>query len=265
MSSILTPAVLGAYGMSCEYSGRRVLDEVSFELEVGKLMAVIGPNGSGKSTLLKSIAGLLPRAKGVVRHKGTDITRSPSRERARLIAYIGADLQVEFPLKAEEVVLMGRAGFTAPAFKQATTEDETAVRSAMERCLCIGLRGRDLHTLSGGEKQLVALARALAQGARILLLDESLSRMDLNHQQLIGKLLLRLAAEEGYAIVLVSHDLNLASEWADYALILKDGKRVAHGLLREVFTERNVQMLYPGASLAVKPSPETGAPKVFFR
>jgi iron complex transport system ATP-binding protein len=242
-----TLPLLGVYGVSCEYGGCPVLDEISFELQVGKILSVIGPNGSGKSTLLKSIAGLLPRLHGVVRYRGTDITQAQPSHRAKLIAYVGADFQVEFPLRAEEAVLLGRAGFSAPAFQQATPEDTLAVERAMERSLCKGLRDRYLHTLSGGERQLVSLARALAQGARILLLDESLSRMDLNHQQAIGKLLVSLARDEGYAIVLVSHDLNVAAEWADEALLLKLGKRVAHGPIRDVLTPENVQKLYPGA------------------
>ena len=133
----------------------------------------------------------------------------------------------------------------------------------MERCLCGEFAGRDLHRLSGGQRQLVALARALAQGARILCLDEALSQMDLNHQALIGKLLRSLCAE-GYSVILVAHDVNLASEWADSCLLMKDGARIAQGAVAKTLTESAIRTLYPGAELVLGSNPVTGAPKVFF-
>ena len=133
----------------------------------------------------------------------------------------------------------------------------------MVRCFCWALRDRDLHTLSGGERQLVALARALVQGAKVFLLDESLSRMDLHHQAAIGKLLTELAAES-FSILLVSHDINIASEWARTALLMKGGRRIAHGPIRDVLNEKNIRALYPSSDLVVGVNPASGAPKVFF-
>jgi iron complex transport system ATP-binding protein len=117
--------------------------------------------------------------------------------------------------------------------------------------------------LSGGERQLVALSRALVQGARVLFLDEALSRMDLHHQAAVGQLMVELAAE-GYAFILVSHDINIASEWARTALMLRRGTRIAYGPIREVLTQERVLELYPGSKLVVGSNPATGAPKVFF-
>ncbi|MCM2279114.1 MAG: ABC transporter ATP-binding protein [Oligoflexia bacterium] len=263
----MSAPLLGAYGLVCRYGSRKVVDEVSFELEAGEILSLFGPNGSGKSTLLKLISGILPlesSGSGQIRHSGKDLSALGPAERARVVAYVGADLRADFPLTALEAVLLGRICHSGGIFRQFTAQDREVARLAMERCLCWSLRERELATLSGGERQLVAFARALAQGARVLLLDEALSRMDLNHQARMGSLLKELATE-GRGIILVSHDVNLASEWARSAILLKDGKRVRSGPIQEILTQDTLEMLYPGAELLVSAHPLSGAPKVFFR
>jgi iron complex transport system ATP-binding protein len=125
----------------------------------------------------------------------------------------------------------------------------------MRLCGCLEWRDRELASLSGGECQLVAVARVLAQGARILLLDEALSRMDLHHQAAIGRKHAGLCREQGYAVVLVAHDLNLASAWANAGLLLEHGRVLAHGPIAEVLNETSLARLYPGAPLRVTPGP----------
>ena len=258
---------LGVYGLSYEYSGRKVLEDISFELEAGEILSLLGPNGSGKSTLLKAVAGMLRLdgrgSTGQIRYQGQDLLAQPLAWRAQRVAYIGADLTAQFPMSAQQAVTLGRSCQGGSLLKLSTGEDRDAVEQAMRRCHCWELRERDLHTLSGGERQLVALARALAQGARVLLLDESLSRMDLNHQAAMGQLLTGLAAQ-GFSVVLVSHDINIASEWARTALLLRQGTRLACGPIREVLTEANLRSLYPGSELIIGVNPASGAPKVFF-
>ena len=256
-------ARLGVYGLGYEYAGRRVLEDVSFELEPGEILSLLGPNGSGKSTLLKAIAGILPAGSGQVRYLGQDTRGLSLSERARRIAYLGADLTAQFPMTAEQAVLLGRSSQGGSLLRLSSGEDRGAVEQAMRRCHCWDWRARDLHTLSGGERQLVGVARALVQGAQVLLLDESLSRMDLHHQAAMGRLLGELAAQ-GYCAVIVSHDVNIASEWAHTALLLKAGRRLACGPIREVLTEARVRELYPDSRLVVGVSPASGAPKVFF-
>jgi iron complex transport system ATP-binding protein len=259
----MNPILLGVYGLTHFYGKRQVLDEVSFELPHGEILALLGPNGSGKSTLMKAVAGILAPTSGLVKHLSRDFFSMLPDARARTIAYVAPDLRAEFPLTAFETVMLGRICQSSKGLRRLTVEDERAVQAAMERCHCWEFREQDLHTLSGGERQLVALARAIAQGARLLFLDEALSRMDLNHQAVIGRLLKQLASE-AYGILLVSHDLNLASEWATSALLLKDGRKIAHGPIREVLTEQSVRKLYPGTNLVVGQNPATGTPKVFF-
>lgn len=243
------------------------LENVSFELFEGQITALFGPNGSGKSTLLKIIAGILPLKRfgssGQVKHHGEDFLSLSSHLRAQKIAYVPADLKAEFPLTAYEAVSLGRTCQRWGLIARNSKEDQSQIRWAMDQALCWWLRDRNLSTLSGGERQLVAIACALAQGARTLFLDESMSKMDLNHQALIGNMLRELAAQ-GRTILLVCHDMNLASEWADNGILLKDGRKIAQGSIQEVVTNDWLQILYPGVNLVVGKSPVSGAPKVFF-
>ncbi|MGK5082291.1 ABC transporter ATP-binding protein [Bdellovibrionota bacterium FG-1] len=266
----MTGPILEVRALHYAYGGRSVIQNLSFSLGVGEILALLGPNGSGKSTLLKTIAGILPSFKtdhlGRIFFHGEDVASKPLAWRAARIAYVGADMDAQFPMTAQQAVLLGRSsqtGATLGWMRLSTQQDEQLVQDAMTRCLCWAFRDRDLAKLSGGERQLVSIARALVQGARVLLLDESMSRMDLNHQAQIGKLLSELA-RQGYSVILVSHDINIASEWAQSALLLKDGERVSCGPIREVLTEGAMRELYPGVDWVIGPSPATGTPKVFF-
>jgi iron complex transport system ATP-binding protein len=260
--------MLGAYGITYrwERNGGVVLDELSLELAKGEFLALLGPNGSGKSTLLKTLAGLLPLNRpgcsGQVRLGTQNFLTLPPHRRAQAVAYVAPDLRAEFPLTAYEAVLLGRTCHGVGLLSRTSDADREAVRWAMEKALCWNLRDRDLHRLSGGEVQLVSLARALAQGAKVLLLDEALSRMDLNHQAAMGRMLQGLAAQ-GWSIVLVAHDVNLASEWASTCLLLRQGRTIATGKIADVLNADRIQQLYPGAWVVGK-SPVSGAPKVFF-
>ena len=243
------------------------LEDISFEIFKGQITALLGPNGSGKSTLMKVVAGILPMKRpgcsGQVQYKGTDFLSIPSHLRAQRIAYVPADLRAEFPLIAYEAVSLGCTCQRWGLIARNSQEDQARIQWAMELALCWKLRNRNLSTLSGGERQLVAIACALIQGAKILFLDESMSKMDLNHQALIGRMLKDLAAQ-GWSILLVCHDMNLASEWADSGILLKEGQKVAQGSIYETVTQELLKLLYPGVDLVVGKSPASGAPKVFF-
>ena len=216
---------------------------------------------------MKLASGLLSLKRagcsGQVHYIGKDFLSVPAFRRAKNVAYVGPEFKAEFPLTTEEAVYLGRTCQGVGFFKRASRDDHEKVRWAMDLCLCWKLRERMLDSLSSGERQLVSLARALAQGAKILFLDETLSGMDLNHQALIGKMLKTLV-HQGWSVLLVSHDVNLASEWADRGIFLKDGKKIVQGPIREILNQENIQALYPGANLTVGYNPNTGAPKVFF-
>jgi len=261
--------LLVAQGISIQFGEKPTLEDVSFEFGAGQFATLIGPNGSGKSTLLKAVAGILPLqgrgAAGRVRLGDSDFLALDPRARAQAVAYVGAELRADFPLTAIETVSLGRICHGAGSLSPLSSLDHELIRQAMERCLCWELRDRDISTLSGGERQLVALARALAQGAKILFLDEALSRMDLHHQARIGAMLRVLVRENGYAVMLVSHDVNLAAEWASTALLLKAGRKVAAGPLSETLTEARLSELYPDSAIGVGRNPFTGSLMVHFR
>ena len=259
--------LLGVYGVN--YPDR--VSHVSFELKRGEILALLGPNGSGKSTLLKLISGLIPlypESKGLgsgqVFHLGQDLSTVPPARRASKIAYIGSSFQTEFPMRVEDAVRIARVSQKKRFLNQLTHEDQLKIEWAMEKCFLQPLKGRFIHTLSGGERQRVALASGLAQGAKILFLDETLSQMDLHHQAFMGQMLKELV-NDLFSIILVSHDLNLATEWAENVLFMLDGEKRFYGPLEHTFIEEHIRMIYPHANLSVLPSPTSGKPKVFFR
>ena len=257
-------AFFGVYGLSHRIHKRKVLDEVSFEMDQGEILALLGPNGAGKSTLLKILAGILVPATGSqIKLRNEELTNIYAQARARMITYVGAELRAEFPITAMEAVMMGRFCHHPLLTHKLSVDDIEKIHSAMEECRCWSFKDQDLSTLSGGEKQLVALARAIAQGSRMILLDESLSKMDLHHQSTVGKLLKKLA-KQGRSIILVSHDVNLAAEWSDTALLLVQGQKRAHGRLESVLTDAHFKNAYPNAEIAVGKNPFTGAPQIFF-
>jgi iron complex transport system ATP-binding protein len=261
-------AYFGVYGISYRVrqgsEQRSILEEISFEMEQGEILALLGPNGAGKSTLLKILSGILrPVTGSQVKLRGEELTQMTPQARARMITYVGVELRAEFPLTAIEAVMMGRFCHHPMLSHRLSKEDLEEIRNAMEECRCWSFKDQELQTLSGGEKQLVALARALAQQSKIIILDEALSKMDLHHQSTVGKLLKKIA-KKGRSFILVSHDVNLAAEWSDTALLLVKGAKKAHGKMGDVLTDRHFQSAYPDAEIAVGKNPFTGAPQLFF-
>lgn len=238
---------LQIYGLEVATHGTPLLQEVSLELERGKVTTVVGPNGSGKTTLLKAIAGLLPEAwikEGMLRCSGADLLSMTPAQRAARVIYLSSDSANEFPLTVREVIQLGRLRFRGGFLGKSSLQDAQAVERSAELCGCTGLLERNWMTLSGGERQLAHLARALAQEAQMLLLDEAFSRLDLQHQASVGQLLIQLAAE-GKAILWVSHDLNFAFAWSQQFLLLRKG-RIVRGPSADPINPEEFEKLYPG-------------------
>lgn len=267
-------AYFASYGITYQWNTSKdlaqksfVLEDVSFDLSRGEILTLLGPNGSGKSTLLKILSGIISIQRkgcsGQVKFRGQDFLSLPLDRRAQQIAYVGSELRTEFPLTVVDVVSLGRVSHNRGLLVRLSHQDQDKIDWALEKCLCQGLKSRRIDTLSGGERQLVALACGLAQSPRILLLDESLSKMDLNHQVNIGRMLKGLAAE-GLSIILVSHDLNLALEWSQSALLLNKGQVIGHGPLDKVVTQAQIEKMYPGANGSIGTNPATGKVQVFY-
>ncbi|MCK9548129.1 MAG: ABC transporter ATP-binding protein [Sphaerochaeta sp.] len=198
--------------------------------------ALTGPNGSGKSTLLKLIYKEIRPTGGVVYLNGKDIGAMGQKELARQIGFVAQHQHNDYAFTAREAVSMGR-------YAHGGRDDGTIVEQAMEACNITHLADCLVTNLSGGELQRVVLARALAQGGRLLLLDEPVNHLDVKHQRSIMKLLGRLTGE-GYTVICVLHDLLLAQVYSDRTIMLKDGKIVAHGKTAEVFTRERLLEVY---------------------
>ncbi|MDA0293284.1 MAG: ABC transporter ATP-binding protein [Verrucomicrobia bacterium] len=254
---------LQARAVRAGYSGREVLRGIDLEVRRGEVLSVAGPNGSGKSTLLRAVTGLLPLLEGEVRIDGTLLVDLAAKERARRCA---VQPQVEAPMfdyTVGQFVLLGRHPHR-PALAVATAQDGHAVSRAMEQTEMTGFEQRSIRSLSSGEWQRTLLARALAQEAPLLLLDEPAAHLDPGHRFAVHTLLRSLAREQNRAVLCVSHDLNLAAEFSDRMIIMTEGRVQAAGTPQEVLTEPNLREVFRCEALRVGPNPFTGRPGTFF-
>jgi iron complex transport system ATP-binding protein len=245
-----------AVDLSFGYDGAVTLKNVGFSALPGEMIALIGPNGSGKTTLLKLLLGLLQPSSGTIALFDSPLSAYPSKERAKQIAYVSQQPASSFPLTVFELVALGRYPY-APRFGL-SDGDRSAVAEALERTASQHLSARPFAALSGGEQQKVLIARALAQSARILLLDEPTLHLDLYYQLQILAALKRLCVQQKITIVTVLHDVNLVSLYGDKALLLNGGELRAFGPVSEVLTEHNIKDLL-GVEMKATEDPETGA------
>ena len=215
--------------------GREVVREVTAEIETGDWVALIGPNGAGKTSLLRAVAGLLP-CDGSVSLEGAPLAELGRRERAQRLALVPQEPRTPPWLTVAEYVLMGRTPYLRPLAREGDADHDAAAR-ALSRLDLDELVERTLGTLSGGERQRVVVARALAQEASIVLLDEPTASLDIGHQQQALDLLDALRETEGLTLVAAMHDLTLAAQYADRVLLLSRGRIVADGTPGEVLTE----------------------------
>ena len=228
------PAVAVA-GLRVRLGGTVIVDGIDLTVAPGEWVTVIGPNGAGKSTALRAIGGVLP-FDGVVRLNGTPVDRLHRRERAKTIATVAQSPVVPPAMRVVDYVLLGRTPYIPPLGRESAS-DLAAVDEVIAVLDLARFAGRRLDTLSGGERQRVFLARALAQGAKILLLDEPTSALDIGHQQEVLELADRLRAERGLTVLATMHDLSTAGEYADRMVLLAAGRVVAAGTPAEVLTE----------------------------
>jgi iron complex transport system ATP-binding protein len=237
-------------GVTVELGGRPVVAGVDGAVAAGEWLALIGPNGAGKTTLLRAIARLVPFT-GSIALEGRSTEHLPRSELSRLVAVVPQDPSTPEWMTVAEYVLLGRTPHLGPLAKEGARDREAAAR-ALERLDLLAFRGRRLGTLSGGEKQRAVVARALAQEARIVLLDEPTAALDIGHQQQALELLDVLRGESGLTLVAAMHDLTLAAQYADRMLLLDAGRVVADGVPRDVLTESAIATHY-GASIDVVP------------
>ena len=221
--------------------GALVVDGAALDLRAGELTVLIGPNGAGKTTLMRALAGLVP-AEGRIELDGTPLSALTVRDRARRIAYLPQGHVFHWPMPVAEVVALGRYPY-ADAFSIPTDADRHAVAKALAATGTEAFVNRAVTTLSGGERARVALARALACEAPILLADEPTVSLDPRHQLVVMELLAR-AAHDGGAVLAIGHDLALAARFADRIVIMDRGRLVADGAPREVLTVERIAAVF---------------------
>jgi iron complex transport system ATP-binding protein len=235
---------------------RHVLEDVAFAVERGSLVGILGPNGSGKTTLLKVLAGALVPSAGTVRFDNRLLRDWPRRALARRIAFVPQDTHAPFDFTVLDIVLMGRYPHLG-TFALEGPDDLALARQALEATGTADFETRSFSTLSGGEKQRVVIAGALAQSPELLLLDEPSGSLDVGHQLEVRDLLHRLNRDSGVTMVLSTHDLNFAAALCRHLILLRRGHVLAQGPTSDVLTPDSVRALY-GVDADVQRHPRAG-------
>jgi iron complex transport system ATP-binding protein len=246
---------LAVDGVSVSLGGARVLDALSCQVEPGEWVALIGPNGAGKTTALRAVAGLVP-FDGRIRVLDHDAGTVARKQLARTVALVPQVPLIPGHITVREYVLLGRTPHLG-YFGTERRVDQHAVDGALEQLDLVPFARRRLDTLSGGERQRATLARALAQDAPLLLLDEPTAALDMGRQQQVLEIVDRLRASRGLTVVSTMHDLTLAGQYADRLLLLDGGRLVAAGAADEVLTRALITEHY-GADVEVVDAPGSG-------
>jgi len=234
--------VIALDAVEVRLGARLAADGVSLEVPRGGWTTLIGPNGAGKSTLLRAVAGLVPH-RGAIAVDGRDLRSVPPRRRALLLAFVPQAPLLPPEMPVGEYVLFGRTAHVG-LLGRAGTADREAAAAAAERLDLAALAGRRLGELSGGERQRAVLARAIAQAAPVLLLDEPTAALDVGRQQEVLELVGELRAERGLTVLGAMHDLTLAGQYAERLALVDGGRLVAHGPPDEVLTEERIARHY---------------------
>jgi iron complex transport system ATP-binding protein len=251
--------VIGVRDLVVSYprASRNAVDGVSFDAAGGRLTALAGPNGSGKSSIVRAMIRRADIASGLITIDGIDISTLPPAELARRVAVVPQREDAAFPIQVREYVALGRYPHLG-LWRTATKVDESAVDDALDQAGVADLAGRDTDALSGGEWQRVRIARALAQKAPTLVLDEPTTFLDVAHEMAIFELLSSLA-RSGLAVLLVSHQLNLVARFADTIVLLNEGKIAMNGTPADVMKADRLEAIY-GWPVVITRDPAIGAP-----
>ncbi len=237
-----------------------VLHDINLSIRAGEMVGLLGPNGSGKTTLIKLVSGILKPGRGEIRLDGSSLSRLSRKSVARSLAVVPQQFHIPYAFTVGEVVMLGRIPFLK-AFAEESKVDRQFVSNALELVGISELKERRFDELSGGERQKVILAMALAQQPRLLLLDEPIVHLDIAHQVEILELVKGVNVEQGLTVISAMHDLNLASLYFDRLILLKEGRVWADGTSAQVLTEDIIRDVF-SASVMVEPHPVTGVPHI---
>jgi iron complex transport system ATP-binding protein len=253
-----TKTKLKVEGLTFAYDKENVIENICLAVSEGAFVGIVGPNGSGKSTILKCIYGGLTPKQGSIAFDGIDTKKLKPKERARLLSVVGQENSVPFNFTVREIVAMGRTPHKK-LFESDTAEDKQIVEAAMEQLGISALADREYANLSGGEKQRVLIARAMAQKTDFLILDEPTNHLDIQYQLQI----FRILKESGLTVLSAIHDLNLAALFCDELYVL-DGKEIhTHGTPDDILTVDLLKNVFH-VDCAVDNDPRTGKKNIVY-
>ena len=255
--------ILKLSNIGFKYEDKQVLKDIDLSINTGEILGILGPNGSGKSTLLRVMDGILSPQSGEIHINGRPYSSFKRNQLAREVAMVAQEHHFRFSFSCIEVVLMGRF----PHLKRMQFEDHNDLKIAMESMkatYALEFAERSIHDLSGGEKQRVLIARALAQEPRIVLLDEPTSFLDLKFKREVFKLISSLSKEKGLGVAIVSHDIDLVAQYCSKIILLKDGSVYKTGDPDTVITAENIEDVYE-CPVLVDQNPLSGRPRVSVR
>jgi iron complex transport system ATP-binding protein len=253
--------MLSVQQVSGGYSSEAVLKDISFEVKTGELFGVLGPNGSGKTTLLKMISGVLPIQTGEILINGKRLQEYSAKQLAQIIAVLSQHSSQSFSYTVKETVSLGRYAHQKGLFQTWSKEDEEVVQRVMKQIGVSKFQDKNIQALSGGEKQRVFLAQALAQEPEILLLDEPTNHLDLSYQKELLDFLKQWTSENRLTVVSIFHDLNLAGLYCDRLLLLEQGRINIDHIPNEVLREERIRDVYH-TEIKKHPHPKVAAPQL---
>ncbi len=227
--------------LNVSLNDKSILKNIDLTVKQGTYFGLIGPNGSGKTTLLKTIARLIPSDAGQIQIAGNDLSAYKPKVMAQYLSYVPQDTTIDFNFNVKDIVMMGRHAHGR--FLNKNTTDETIVREAMEATDTWRFARHSILNLSGGQRQLVFIAKAIAQDTPLILLDEPIAALDVYYQMHILKLLKSLT-EQGKTVVIVLHDLNLAARFCETLVLLREGEVEAYGAVEQVLTKETLKETY---------------------
>jgi iron complex transport system ATP-binding protein len=252
--------MLNIQSIKVGYGEAEILHDVTLEIPAGEVVSLIGPNGAGKTTMMRAISGVIPLQSGSVFVDGKDLSSTPVAKRARLLAVVPQARKLTPEYTAKQAIMMGRTPYLGWLGNPGQV-DFDKVDWAIERTGISGLVERRVDELSGGEQQLVLIARALAQDAPVILLDEPTAHLDLRHQATILDLVHQLARERNLAVLMSLHDLNLVSIFSDRIALLHQGMIIADGSPKQVLVQEQLSSVY-GVQLDIIQHPHRDIPLV---
>lgn len=240
-------------------SSFKALKDVNLSICEGEIVGIIGPNGSGKTTLVKSIASIL-QYEGSVKILGKEVKNYTRKELARILGIVAQEFSPSYDVNATEVVELGRIPYTG-LLGQIAKEDAQAIEMAFESLKISHLKNRMFYSLSGGERQMVYVAKVFAQNPKLLVLDEATAHLDIGHAQRLLEKIIRFSKMDGKTVIATFHDINQAAAFSDRIVIMKEGNIVADGVPEDVLKEETLYKVYEARCTVIR-HPRTGRIRV---